>query len=462
MDDGEAGAPAALDPYSWQPPSNILEKAKYTLISTRSNELACQKPGQLPEATIGGLKSTTLICWDYVRGKENCGCAGTKAHICHKACGGAVNAALGGEHRCRRPARCNFHHPEAAHVRAALADWWRSTHNGEEPVWSVATVENAEPAQNNACKGGKRSLASSAAHHDDDDAAEDSSSGFKQCTVPVAIQLERLRKHEGSSAHVKRFLGERFLDELLADEALRPLLSMRKCAKEISEAYGAAAKAIRLLEQQSDGTNAAGGAGCTILDVCCGKGLTGVLLSFLLPQARILLFDSNGAMDLSHLTARANVTFQQLDIFAAGAMAEIRTAIVQTEPKAVVAIGTHLCGALSPRLIDVTLRLPAIHALILSPCCLKGSLGASIARVAKEAKPEVVDGPYHLLVASLAELTRAEMRRNAASSADEVQCEPCEEGEEDGGGGFVSIEYDAEVLSPKNAFIVVDKARRCG
>ena len=143
-------------------------------------------------------------------------------------------------------------------------------------------------------------------------------------------------------------------------------------------------------------------------------------------------------------------------------MAEIRTAIVQTEPKAVVAIGTHLCGALSPRLIDVTLRLPAIHALILSPCCLKGSLGASIARVAKEAKPEVVDGPYHLLVASLAELTRGEMRRNAASSADEVQCEPCEEGEEDGGGGSVTIEYDAEVLSPKNAFIVVEKARRGG
>ena len=91
----------------------------------------------------------------------------------------------------------------------------------------------------------------------------------------------------------------------------------------------------------------------------------------------------------------------------------------------------------------------------------QGSLGASIARVAKEAKPEVVDGPYHLLVASLAELTRGEMRRNAAS-ADEVQCEPCEEGEEDGGGGFVTIEYDAEVLSPKNAFIVVDKARRGG
>ena len=36
------------------------------------------------------------------------------------------------------------------------------------------------------------------------------------------------------------------------------------------------------------------------------------------------------------------------------------------------------------------------------------------------------------------------------------------EGEEDGGGGFVTIEYDAEVLSPKNAFIVVDKARRGG
>ncbi|MEC8197876.1 MAG: hypothetical protein VX228_16705, partial [Pseudomonadota bacterium] len=69
----------------------------------------------------------------------------------------------------------------------------------------------------------------------------------RRCAVPVAVQLERLRRHAHESAHVARFLAEPFLPAFLASEALRTLLAFPKCAKELSEAYGAAAQVAALL-----------------------------------------------------------------------------------------------------------------------------------------------------------------------------------------------------------------------
>ena len=54
--------------------------------------------------------------------------------------------------------------------------------------------------------------------------------------------------------------------------------------------------------------------------------MTGVLLSYLLPEASIVLFDSNGGMDMAHVAARPNVRFRQLDVFAADALAIISEA----------------------------------------------------------------------------------------------------------------------------------------
>ena len=60
----------------------LLAKAKYTMESTRSNELREARPNQVPEATLNGQKATELVCWFYVRGSgEGCTCAGSKAHI---------------------------------------------------------------------------------------------------------------------------------------------------------------------------------------------------------------------------------------------------------------------------------------------------------------------------------------------------------------------------------------------
>ena len=116
-----------------------------------------------------------------------------------------------------------------------------------------------------------------------------------------------------------------------------------------------------------------------------------------------------------------------------------------------------------------------MDALVLSPCCLRGALGAKITKVARADLPTLHDGAYKLLVATLAALCRSEMAPRAhvaAPSADPptadatahdrpdgvAVCQPCDEQPDcPSGGDHVSVVYDEAVLSPKNAFIVICK-----
>lgn len=119
---------------------------------------------------------------------------------------------------------------------------------------------------------------------------------------------------------------------------------------------------LRLLEQS--GRCGARGEGATILDVCCGKGLTSVLLSFLLPASTIILYDSNGAMDLAHIAVRPNLRFVHLDLFAASALHVLSEGAANSQ--FCIAIGTHLCGALTLAL-SASLCHPGPVTLALSP-----------------------------------------------------------------------------------------------
>ena len=470
--------------------AGLLAKARHTLEATRSNEV---RPPKDRELCLNGERATELVCWAYLRGDAACSCAGARAHICHRACGGAINAALGGRHICKR-ASCALWHPEPLQVKAELEEWWSRT-RGCKPVWSFADAEGASTARpaNTACRGGSRSGSTASASATEsaavgategamgaaDGAAVEVSEASeraaadgggeddlcRRCTVPYDVQLDRIARHSDESEYVRRFLRAPFLDEWLNDEAIRPLLSMRKCAKEISEAYGAAMQVAQLMsrlppahatsadatsDDPTSGFGVGGGAGVAIFDVCCGKGLAGVLLSYLYPHAAIRLFDSNGAMDLAHVAVRPNVSFTQLDLFAAPAVDQLHAAAAATSARHVIAIGTHLCGALSPRLVDIAIRAPIIDALILSPCCLRGALGATVARTAKSGWPGAPDAPYRLLVETLATLCRSQVEANAKGIATSDISEPTKD-------AVVEVVYDEEVLSPKNAFIVMRK-----
>jgi hypothetical protein len=158
------------------------------------------------------------------------------------------------------------------------------------------------------------------------------------CLMPASA-IEGWLKHyaaKTSSPYLARFLAEHFLGEMLADDRLRQLLCARKTHKELTEAYSVADKvvaAMAQLKKQDQGVAnvaspavapaaaaaaAAGamtGEGFVILDVCSGRGLQAVLLSFMLPLARVVMLDADGGMDLSHVAARPNLTFVPIDLF---------------------------------------------------------------------------------------------------------------------------------------------------
>ena len=90
------------------------------------------------------------------------------------------------------------------------------------------------------------------------------------------------------------------------------------------------------------------------------------------------MIDANANMELSHVAARPNLAFLRADLYAASTVAAI-TAEARAA-RACVLTGMHLCGALSPKLIDVAVAVEDVDALVLCPCCLKGAHGAAVAR----------------------------------------------------------------------------------
>ena len=129
---------------------------------------------------------------------------------------------------------------------------------------------------------------------------------------------------------------------------------------------------------------------------------------------------------LAAVQARPNLDFVQCDLFSRDAAAAL--AACRADAAACVAVGMHLCGALSPRLLTLAARSPAVDAVVVCPCCLKGSLKEHVRAEARR------DGREHyaVLVDTLASLARDE----------------CGDG-----GGRVSVEWDGEMLSPRNALV---------
>ena len=123
----------------------------------------------------------------------------------------------------------------------------------------------------------------------------------------------------------------------------------------------------------------ADGEGALVFDVCCGKGIGALLLSHALPAARLVLVDNDERMDLSHLQHRlelGRMEFLPTDVFSRAFEAAL--ARRGAEARWGCMVGTHLCGALSPRLISTFAAAPAFSYLVLSPCCLKGWLGKEV------------------------------------------------------------------------------------
>ena len=195
---------------------------------------------------------------------------------------------------------------------------------------------------------------------------------------------------------------------MVADPRTRRLLSHKKSHKEVTEAYGTYERVRELLprldptwrhlkpETGVETVVRTPGPGPVIFDACSGRGVTAALLSFWFPHAKIVMMDSNGAMDLSHVRAlpNRNVVFRHVDLYGASVVEVIRKETagdgnysdgegLQKRRRTAVLVGTHLCGALSPRLIDLCFGLDEVDGMVLCPCCIKGQLGGDCMRAAK-------------------------------------------------------------------------------
>lgn len=459
---------AAEPPPAWEAPW-LAAGVSYQRKFRSARGAAEEDEGEL---TVDGVPCTELVCWSFISRKAGpCACEGRLAHILPGSCGRSVNLGFRrtGAKACGLGPRCPaVIHPSAAECRDALAAWWRET-RGTEPTFG----RRAAPTPINTAARGERSLAS---------ATGASEEGRRRCTLPASKVIEHLTRHEADSRYLAEFLRADYLQEMsaagaartlerrapqgavlgrarrdyaagtlarerrhpvrrLADERLRALLAMRSRVKELSEACSVCEQVRALVGAD---TVAAGGEGAVVLDVCSGKGLGATLLSYMLPKGRVVMLDANGEMELAHVAARPNLSFRHADIFSAQLPAVVRE---EAAGAAVcVAVGMHLCGPLSPRLIDLTFAIERIDALLLCPCCLKGAHGKAVAASAKERGCD----PYALLVETLRAICEREMASYASA-------EPPAAGEE--GAPQLTVVTDGAMLSPRNVFLAVRKRR---
>ncbi|KAL1521126.1 hypothetical protein AB1Y20_022680 [Prymnesium parvum] len=377
------------------------------------------------ELILSGERATQLLCWPYVKG-EACDCAQRKAHLFAHCCGAALSHALGVGDGCRW-IDCRKPHPRGvveqlsawhAAARAPADDSAASAAPLLAPCRSVRTATGVAPPP--------------------------------RCTVPARAVAARMERHADESEYVFRLLREPFFASLLRAQPTRRLLAQRGAIKEVCEAYAAVAQVRGLLWQAGRAEAAANGAGLTVLDVCSGKGLTSVLLRRALPEARVVMFDLNGEMELSHLALDPRLDFVLLDLFSREAPAILHERLEGSTVG--VAVGTHLCGALSSRFISLAASLEGIDAFTLCPCCLKGSLGHQVKRRAKQ----LGRSNYDVLVESLAEVCVHELQTAvcddvAARSWKRERWHALENRD------VLRLSSDPEMLSPKNSFISIVK-----
>ena len=283
------------------------------------------------------------------------------------------------------------------------------------------------------------------------------------------------------------------------------------------------------------------GDGVLILDLCSGRGVTGTLMALEWPAAQVHMIDleKTGVVTCVQeaVSALPNLSYHVHDLFASDLAPRIEALISAMQTRRATAaasreatdlsgetseysptrpteanqrtaaittilIGTHLCGTLSPRLIELYLTIPGADAMILSPCCLKGALGnrvkdlASLSAARHSAARQVdaaspVGSMQHEL--ELAQVNASSQQpsgsgRHAHPKDLEATIDDGEKQADSGGGdsnavsldaytilcatladmipgapgsasGRPIIIRDANVLSPKNGFIVAHKPR---
>lgn len=167
----------------------------------------------------------------------------------------------------------------------------------------------------------------------------------------------------------------------------KQIMNHKHLKKEITEAFGALKLAERALRRSMGAPHCDNDtellsfeylkrhqSKLVFLDMCSGKGIQSFLMTFLLPEADIVMIDFNAKIKLEHLQhpRMQKIKFMHLDIYAPASVAAIQN-ICDTSSKAdktVFTCGLHLCGKLSLQLVNLFNSITEMGVLILSPCCM--------------------------------------------------------------------------------------------
>mmetsp|Transcript_28866 Transcript_28866/g.96023 ORF Transcript_28866/g.96023 Transcript_28866/m.96023 type:complete len:429 (+) Transcript_28866:147-1433(+) len=192
---------------------------------------------------------------------------------------------------------------------------------------------------------------------------------------------ERAEKGEEDNALLRRFFA-RDCHRALLEPRCHQLTEDRQIRKELSES-GALLEALTASVPELDG-------GWHIVDLCCGKSLTGSLAALRFPGLVVTAVDRLQPRFVTHLAALDDSAGAGTDAGAAGmrylcldvlhtSFQEALERRVREVGRPTAVLGMHLCGALSLRAIEAFGRLDLAHALALSPCCLPNKSDAASA-----------------------------------------------------------------------------------
>jgi hypothetical protein len=113
-----------------------------------------------------------------------------------------------------------------------------------------------------------------------------------------------------------------------------------------------------------------------VIDLCCGKSLTGCLITLLHPEFIVHTVDKLTSAALPHYPADlpdceggGNLKYLQRDLFDSNFVEAMGEVIEQIGLPTVV-LGMHLCGNLSIQAIEMLHCTPLVSDLVLCPCCL--------------------------------------------------------------------------------------------
>jgi len=149
---------------------------------------------------------------------------------------------------------------------------------------------------------------------------------------------------------MSKYLSQ-FLQFKCAGDVINAVAPVQKMGKEITEAM-AIRKQLRKIVLPEPMKY-------TVLDLCAGNGLAGILSVFTLPVDHCIAFDN---MKRERLGFKAVRRWQYIQ-------ADIFDYVLGTYPNSII-ISSHPCGELARKIIGIYNRGKEIKALILIPCCL--------------------------------------------------------------------------------------------